>query len=370
MSCKDRGVKINNHYLEDLERKKLFYPIFRSTNFYDHYSNEFTKLIFDEYERYDFLELLDEGHIYIPQNCEFVEFKDFRDEKTHSLKTHSYYSSFQILPLIIILKHNDLHDDFLSRLDNFVNLLIAIQIYAPYGRSNDRVMSLETDVDKFYEKLNEFDLKEVLNIIGLDENSLFKAYAEITSKLSNYLGSDDIVQLWKNISWSEKKRCKGDIRLGIEYLQWSLMLKKCIEDYKGDKIFDIDEVDGDWEKVRDKNPSLETGRTLRGFRNDRYFNNQTGEYEFSITRKKLYYLSNRLTLDYHPRVILFVEGETEELMIPKFFEFYGYNFKELGLEIVNIEGITKFYSGNIKKNKVDSVLVNNFRNLITFNLKY
>lgn len=56
-------------------------------------------------------------------------------------------------------------------------------------------------------------------------------------------------------------------------------------------------------------------------------------------------------------------------MIPKFFEFYGYNFNDLRFEIVNVEGITKFYSGNISKDKTDMLVVSNFRNLITFNLE-
>ena len=66
--------------------------------------------------------------------------------------------------------------------------------------------------------------------------------------------------------------------------------------------------------------SINTMDSMIGYRNDRYMNKITDDYEFILNRKKLYYLSNRLTLDYHPRVIIFVEGDTEEVMIPKFFE--------------------------------------------------
>ena len=78
-----------------------------------------------------------------------------------------------------------------------------------------------------------------------------------------------MIQLWKNISWSKKDDCIGNTRLGVEFLQWAMMLKRCIEDYLGREIFDVDEVDGDWEKVRDVIPSTINDRSLRGVRNDR-----------------------------------------------------------------------------------------------------
>lgn len=86
-------------------------------------------------------------------------------------------------------------------------------------------------------------------------------------------------------------------------------------------------------------------------RNNWYTNKLNDEYEFRLNRKKLYYLANSLTLDYHPRVIIFVEGDTEEIMIPKFFELYGYNFRDLGFEIVNIGGIANFNGSKINFSK-------------------
>ena len=370
--CKKRGIKIDDKKLEELEEKKLFYPIFRVTNIYNPISEQFVAPSFSEWAHDELLDYLNNGNIYVPQDLEFTEFKNFKDGETHSLKTYSYYSPFQIWPLIQILKDEKIVKYAESRFENLVNLLTAVQIYSPYGRSNLRRINLKTEVDTFYQKLEDFDLDEVLDLINLDSDELYKAYAIVCSKLRDLLGSDDIIQLWKNISWSKKDKCIGNTRLGIEYLQWAMMLKRCIEDYLGHETFDVDEVNGNWEKVRDQLPSDETGRTLRGVRNDRYMNKLNDEYEFRLNRKKLYYLANSLTLDYHPRVIIFVEGDTEEIMIPKFFEFYGYDFKDSGFEIVNIEGITKYYSGSIEfqksDEKIDNVIINNFRNLITFNL--
>lgn len=370
--CKKRGIKIDKNKLEYLEKNKLFYPIFRVTDNYDSYSAQYVAPDFRQYFHNDLLNDLNSGNIYIPKYKEFTDFKNFYDFKTHSLKTYSYYSSFQIWPLIRILENEETIKYCESIFENFVNLLIAIQIYSPYGRSNLRRISINTELDIFYKSLEKFDLERVFEIINLEIDELYKIYAEICSKLKELLGSNDMIQLWKNISWSKKDDCIGNTRLGVEFLQWAMMLKRCIEDYLGREIFDVDEVDGDWEKVRDVIPSTVNDRSLRGVRNDRFKNKLNDEYEFRLNRKKLYYLANSLTLDYHPRVIIFVEGKTEEVMIPKFFDFYGYNFKDLGFEIVNVEGITKYYSGSIEyqdsDEKIDKVVINNFKNLITFNL--
>ena len=340
--CKKRGIKIDKSNLEDLEKKKLFYPIFRVSNIYNPISEQFVAPSFSGRSHDELISYLNSGNIYIPQDNEFIEFEKFKDSETSSLKIYSYYSNFQIWPLIKILKDEKRGSYLNSNFDNLVNLLTAVQIYAPYGRSNLRRINLKTEKNYFYQKLEEFDLDEVLNLINLDSDDLYKAYAVICSKLKGLLGSDDLIQLWKNISWSKKDNCIGHTRLGVEYLQWAMMLKRCIEDYLHHEIFDVDEVNGDWEKVRDELPSNETGRTQRGVRNDRYTNRLNDEYEFRLNRKKLYYLANSLTLDYHPRVNIFVEGDTEEVMIPKFFELYGYNFWDSGFEIVNINRSCEF----------------------------
>lgn len=228
---------------------------------------------------------LENGNIYTPKDNGFCKFKEFYDSETHCLKTYSYYSAFQIWPLVRILADERIVEYRQSNFENFVNLLIAIQIYSPYGRSNLKKINLKTEKNSFYKKLKEFDLDEALEVINLEHDELYKAYAVVCSKLRDLLGSDDIIQLWKNISWSKKDKCIGSTRLGIEYLQWAMILKRCIEDYLGHETFDVDEVDGNWEKVRDQLPSDETGRTLRGVRNEWYKNKLNDEYEFSKTVK-------------------------------------------------------------------------------------
>lgn len=369
--CKKCGIKIDDKKLEELEEKKLFYPIFRVTNIYNPISEQYVSPSFDEYSHEELLGYLENGNIYTPEDNEFCKFREFNDSETNSLKTYSYYSAFQIWPLVRILADERIVEYRQSTFENFVNLLIIIQIYSPYGRSNLKKINLRTGIHSFYKKLEEFDLDDALKVINLEHDELYKAYAVVCSKLRDLLGSDDIIQLWKNIAWSKKDKCIGSTRLGIEYLQWAMMLKRCIEDDLEHETFDVDEVDGNWEKVRDELPSNETGRTLRGVRNEWYKNKLTDEYEFRLNRRKLYYLANSLTLDYHPRVIIFVEGDIEEIMIPKFFEFYGYNFKDLGFEIVNVGGIANFNGAKLtfqnENKKYVKKVISNFKHLVNFN---
>ena len=182
--CKKRGIEIYEGKLEELEEKDLFYPMFRVTEIYSPISQQYVSPIFDERSHDDLIGYLDNGNIYIPQDTEFIEFKSFKDDETYSLKTYSYYSAFQIWSLMFILKYGDEARDYKSPYENFVNLLIAIQIYSPYGRSNLKTITLKTEIDDFYKKLEEFDLGEALKIINLEHDELYKAYVSVCSKLS------------------------------------------------------------------------------------------------------------------------------------------------------------------------------------------
>lgn len=143
--CKKRGIKIDDKKLEELEEKKLFYPIFRVTNIYNPISEQYIPPNFDEYSHEELLGYLENGNIYTPKDNGFCKFKEFYDSETHCLKTYSYYSAFQIWPLVRILADERIVEYRQSNFENFVNLLIAIQIYSPYGRSNLKKINLKTE---------------------------------------------------------------------------------------------------------------------------------------------------------------------------------------------------------------------------------
>ena len=219
--CGNRGVKINKKKLEKLEKEGQFYPLFRHEAIYNEVTKVYTAPSFDSYVNENFVELYNNGYIFIPKDKDFIEFKEFYDKKLYEYKIHSYYSSFQIYPLIRILKYENMNENYIQRLDKFIDILIATQIYAPYGRSNMRNYSPKTNYEDYYKSLTEFDLNEVLEIINANEDDLYLAYVIICNELKELLGSDNAIQLWKCIDWKEKNKTIGHTRLGIEYLQWA-----------------------------------------------------------------------------------------------------------------------------------------------------
>ena len=371
--CEKRGIKITEDKLEKFEKEGWFYPLFRVKDFKNKPHDIFLSLDFNYQFHNDFTKLLNENYIYLPQNEEFIEFAKFFDKNDRKRKIQSYYSNFQIHHLIFLLKHENYGGDLSEYLNSkFIDLMIGIQIYAPFGRSNMHFYKPNTPEEVYFDNLKKYDLTEVLKTVDAKEDDLFKFYAVICRKLPELLGSEFAIQLWKNIAWHKKEACIGQTRLGIEYLQWAMMLKKCIETHIGREIYDVDEIDMSWEDIKNNIPSEDKDRSIRGCRNEDYTNELTDEYEFNRKRKRMFYLANSLTLDYHPKIILFVEGKTEKIMIPKFFEFYGYNCNDFGIEIIDIGGILKLYNKThiLNSDKPNKSWVNNFRNLIQFNLDY
>lgn len=396
--CKERGTEITENELEKLEEKDLFYPIFRTKN---KCRNGFYICSFNEANKKELKRKIKEDTIYIPDKNNASPFKDYH-EKRKSYKTCSYYSTFQIYwlreiknnlpkcqmtsynsPLQIEyffkeiagnLKPNKDPEKYLKsvklKFNLIINLLIGIQIYSPYGRTNGRYIRVKNS-KKFKNQLKKFNLESILSFYNVDIKYLIDIYIRLCRELPYFLGNNDMIQIWKHVNWNKKNNFKGIIRLGIEYMQWTLMLKKCIEEYLGRDIFDIDECTTmDAEYVLNNNPKKEKD-DVRGIRNGDYFNENTGKYEFNLNRKKLYYLANAFDLDYHPRVILFVEGETEEKIIKKIFnEFYNTDIENRMIDIINIQGISKFFSGEIssknENKKYKKLIVSNYRYLINY----
>ena len=372
--CNQRGVTLTAEKLEDFEKRGWFFPIFRVKDFKENSSNIFLSLDFSQDYHDNFLKLLDENYIFVPNEKNFIEYSKFFYKNTRKRKIQSYYSNFQIHHIIFLLEHEGSEINLSEYLNHsFINLLIGTQIYLPYGRSNTHYINPFSKINVFNERLEKYNLDEVLSIIGLTEDNLYESYANICYKLEDLLGSNFAIQLWKHISWEKKDDCIGHTRLGIEYLQWAMMLKKCIEDYLGREIFDVDEIDMSWEDIKNIIPSEIKDGSIRAFRNENFTNEVTGDYEFNLNKKRLFYLCNSLTLDYHPKLILFVEGKIEREMFPKYFEFFGYNTQDIGIEIIDIGGISNFYGKKIKTKDVNQKyldnIVSSYKHLINFNLK-
>lgn len=377
--CGKRGIYTNENELELFEKEGLFYPIIRVENPRNSIGRRsYITLTFEDFEKDLLKSLLQENKIIDPSISEFIPYSNFKEKGHINEKISNLYSSFQIDWLKRIKDTYNFNSEKtdLKNQQKYYNKLtefyLLIQIYAPFGKSNTRTISLNTD-ENWYDKIENFNLQEVLDYLNLDMDFVSIRYWDLSRKIKEFLGDGDWVQLWKSIRWNKKDKLEGSIRLGIEYLQWALMLKRCIEDFQEKEIFDVDEA-GDYppKDVLKIDPTKENRRTVRGVRNRDFINKKTGEYEFHNGYKRLFYLANSFDLNYHPRLIIFVEGKTEKEILPKFFEFAINKPENLGIDIIDIGGISKFFGQKIsvpnENKKYDKLVISNFKNLIDYTL--
>jgi hypothetical protein len=418
---------------------------------------------------------LEEGNLYDPSIKPFKCWKNYKDDIGRK-KTVSFYSSYQIYWLSMLKRAfsfniNFIGDDikvssFLPNIYDFENnatfsiiemkvfyeklkevsekqtfkeyfnfkgkkeilekeykifnqllkFLINIQnIYYPFARSGSKTISISGDQSKWFEMKKDFNLNNELNYLNLKIEDVARWYWILSNRSKEILGASgsDWAQLWKNISWDKKKKLEGNNRLGIDYLQWAVMLKRVIEEVLVREIPDIDEIinfgPGDVLKVKTNSWNCQQ-HSLRSIRNSRFLDidledekllnsifkkivkpvvNKTElEEEFSKFKKmgfyidwndkticfdekklnvknfyhdkykRLFYLSNSFKLDYQPRVIVFVEGKTEEKILPRIFKWhYGTTPDSLGIEFIDFKGVDQLLSTSKNAEKLRKLLV-------------
>lgn len=94
----------------------------------------------------------------------------------------------------------------------------------------------------------------------------------------------------------------------------------------------------------------------------------------STTIKKDYFILQLiLILIIILKLLFFVEGKTEEITLPMFLKFYGTSCDNLGIEIINIGGVSNFYGKNIRikdenTRKYMDNIVTSYKHLINYNL--
>lgn len=258
--------------------------------------------------------------------------------------------------------------------DKILQFFLSVQyVYFPYAKSGGGKIQITGDTKKWQEARRNFKLDDVLKKLDLKVEDIAKWYKVFSDEAQKILGvkRDDWIQLWKNITWSKKDKLKGNIRLGVEYLQWAVMLKRIVEEHLQKETLDIDEVSNiGWEDIL----KIDTGAKdkpmviLRHLRNKRYSDKDKNYYHDRY--KRLFYLANDFGLDYQPRVTVFVEGETEKKTFPDIFEWLtGDKLENLGVEIIDIGGVDKFFGSkqSFKDPKKRKIFVTNLVKLISYN---
>ncbi len=269
-------------------------------------------------------------------------------------------------------KKEKLKEDY-KEFDKFLKFLLLVQsAYFPYAKSGGGTIQITGDDKRWHETKRNFKLEIVLNKIDIKIEDVAGWCKILSDKAQNILGikGGDWVQLWKNIAWRKKDELEERVRLGVEYLQWAVMLKRIIEEHLQKEILDIDEmsnIDTDDILQFDTEKMNQYAEFLRANRNKRYSDNEKNCYHNRY--KRLFYLSNDFKLDYQTRVMVFVEGKTEETIFPEIFERYTGNKPEnLGIEFFNIQGVNQFFGQKIaikdSNNKYQKGFINNFNHLV------
>lgn len=274
----------------------------------------------------------------------------FDDTQVKDAKGTKYYSPFQFI-LVDRLTRN-LNIDQADTI-NFLKLTVYLQnVYIPFFRSGGKDITLEGDDLRWTDRRRNINFAEVLEKSGVDEQFLLKWYKNLVELGSPLLGGkksqgSDWLELWKNISWSKKNALRGEIRRGVEYIQWALMFKTIIQDYAEQEILDIDEISNiAAEDILKFEPSKmdQKGILLRASRNHFFTDPASGINYYHDKYRRLNYLANSFGLEYQPKVILFVEGDSEEKLLPKIFEWYRGLPGFFGVQIVNLEGVDSLRS--------------------------
>jgi len=249
------------------------------------------------------------------------------------------------------------------KFNKFLKFMLSIQnVYYPYARSSSRTIQIRGDLKKWQKIKRALDLKNVLDLLDLKIGYIVEWYKILSDKSRRLLGivRDDWVQLWKNISFVRKNNLEGSVRLGVEYLQWAIILKKVIESYQEKEILDIDEIKNvDAKDILKYNPSQmdQYGILLRATRNIRYTDPKEKKNYYYDKFKRLFYIANDFKLDYQPRVIVFVEGRTEETLLPKVFEWFYDKPENLGIEFVNFRGVDQLMSTSKNAEKLRQLII-------------
>jgi|GEM_PF-1890690 len=267
-------------------------------------------------------------------------------DSTHPSKhvVDQYYSSFQFIQIDKIT--NDIFFDE-EDIESLIKLSVRMQnVYMPYFRSGGKLIQMSGMDEDWQDRRIAFSLNQYLIDEKLEISSVLRWYQKLPDLAKPLLGiprsDSNWLELWTNIDWSKKEALEGDVRRGVEYLQWAVMLKLVLQDYKQAEVLDIDEIDNLVpEQILDYVPSEMDQRAtlLRAWRNYYFTDHDTGVNYYHDKYRRLNYLANSFRLEYQPKVILFVEGPIEVKVLPIIFEAYvglpGY----FGIEIKSLDGV-------------------------------
>ncbi len=381
--CRARGVSISADRLRRLEKLRLFFPIMRA------YFHDVTVKVeyLEDRTRYRDLGPLAEGESWggdvIVELAQFsfgskhirswrehgsvwdpqTEANPHADSIDKEPRRHTaYYSIFQINTLLFLLSELNFtiqiesyieddrktpsrlninkktlfeHIHWLVSRENPVGLRddtsflcqIISNRYYPKTQSDERRFVLTSGAIEhgewdWYEYARAWDGSAILNQLGWSRDALKSQYEAISVELT----SVDPLAEWQNlvrfIAVDKKARLKGKALLAQTLREMAVMLRLLYRDaYEEDLPPPYEVFTQVFHRIPDVEPSIDPLRALELVAND-----------FHVNPK--------------PRLVLFVEGETEAAIIPLVFDrLLGANPSKFEIEIINLKGISNITGG-------------------------
>ncbi|WP_370334469.1 TOPRIM nucleotidyl transferase/hydrolase domain-containing protein [Parvularcula marina] len=201
--------------------------------------------------------------------------------------------------------------------------------YYPHTQGNRRVISVAGrswaedpwmfidghDWD-WYEHARIFDPKDVEKKFSLTSVSLKQAYEALGASACFCDPLDNWSELVEFVSLQKKKRLKGDALRALALRDAANILRTLYRDLYENELKPTHEIFG---MVVNRFPELEVRADIR---------------------KHLEYLTNQFDLNPQPKLVLFVEGESEVVLIEAIFErIFAAHPGVYGIEIVNLQGV-------------------------------
>ena len=200
--------------------------------------------------------------------------------------------------------------------------------YQPHTQSNRRTMTIsptstftqwlavESMAWEWWEHASEWDPRVTIEPFDLDHESLHSAHLKIATDLRSrdpLWGWNDLVAF---VDHKKRERLKGDALLGQAYRDLAKMLRLLYRDLYGEDLPEPHEIGL---PAEGQMPELDV-------RED--------------PREHLKYVANLYTLNPQPKLVLFVEGESEMRFVEQVYpELFGSHYGVSGIKLVNLHGV-------------------------------
>ena len=309
----------------------------------------------------DLKELYENKHVIDPHQNEFVPWKTFYETRTEYPREviRTYYHPYQIYSLNSVLESRiraltrfnitPQNDESVINIrkreknmgnrpeilrknskkdEKFVELLLFIQNkYLPFVEQPGykSVTGDKYHINNLYERW--YDLqkkiipKEIISALGLEAEKI----KEYRGLIGSYGLSIDPLKAWydliKYIKHDKRQKLRGKALLAQDFYLISDMLALFLEDLTGEK-------------------QLETGSlhdTMKGRGKVRYYGKELNY----VDRDARIRLLREYGLNPRPRLVLIVEGDTEEVAFPIIANAMGIPLERYGIQIINVHGADK-----------------------------